>query len=503
LKASAQPRQKPARRQPLAVALLLLLVPMAGYLWWRPIQTERDLRNASVEQLRKITSERPGYTRAFYYLGLRLERARQQAPAFDALSHAAGLDPDDEEVWIAASRTANDLNGPEASFRLVDDFLKRHPDSAGMKKQRASLLSSLQRASDGFAVAKRNKEAIRTYEIWLGEEPTASNAQQGLVKALLAHRNDEQTFLTLDRMVQQSPQFVEAHIVLADLFFANGFHREARRHLEEAVKGAPDNAKAWYDLGRVTSDSDLEVAENAYQKAADLAPHNALARLDLAAIQVTNHRPEQAERSYRQALQLAPKDPIVLAQVSGFLVEGHPDAAHAAEAEQLARQALVLDPQNGDALYALGRAALARHEAGPAVASLEKAVTYQLTEEEGAAWYTLARAYTLQGDLAKARAARQKAEQIHAAKFAMARAEEEAYTRPQDPTLRLKVARLYAQHGAYMKAISQYQGCLALDPTNATARNELATLTARLKASGKYPSMTLFQAMVAASARMP
>src|SRR5579862_6730375 len=130
---------------------------MAGYLWWRPIQTERDLRNASVEQLRKITSERPGYTRAFYYLGLRLERARQQAPAFDALSHAAALDPEDEEVWIAASRTANDLNGPEASFRLVDDFLKRHPDSAGMKKQRASLLSSLQRASDGFAVAKRNK----------------------------------------------------------------------------------------------------------------------------------------------------------------------------------------------------------------------------------------------------------------------------------------------------------------------------------------------------------
>jgi tetratricopeptide (TPR) repeat protein len=482
---------------------LLLLLPLAGYLWWRPIQAERDLENASLEQLRKITSERPGYTRAFYYLGLRLEHAQHQALAFEALSRAAALDLDDEKVWIAASDAANGLNGPAASLRLMDEFLKRHPDSAGMKAQRASLLVSLQRAADDFAAAKHNKEAVRCYLIRLAEEPSAASAQQGLIKALQADGNDEETFLTLDRMVQQNPQFVEAHIILADLFLAAGFHKEARQHLEEAVKQAPNNAKAWHMLGRVAGGSDLDVAENALQKAVDLAPDNALALLDLAAIQVTKAKSVQAEMNYRQALRLAPKTPVVLAQVSGFLLAAHPDAVHVAEAERLARQALILDPQNGDAHYALGRVALGRHEAGQAVSSLEKAIMYPLTEEEGAAWYTLSRAYILQGDQTRAAAARRKAQQIHAAKFALARAEEEAYIRPQDPALRLKVARLYAQHGVYVKAISQYQGCLTLDPNNVMARNELETLTAHLKASGKLPSMTLFQAMVAASSRLP
>ncbi len=502
LNASPQPQPKQRRRQPLSIVLLLLLIPLAAYLWWRPMREEYNLENASVQTLRKITSERPGYARAFYYLGLRLKRAHQLAPAFDALSHAAELDPDDEAVWVAAARTANDLYGPEASLRLVDEFFRRHPDSARIKAQRTALLTSLQHTADGLAAAKHNKEAIRYYRIWLGEEPTASNAQQGLIKALQAEGNDEQTFLTLDSMLQQNPKFVEARIVMADLFFAAGFHKEARRYLKEAVKQAPDNAQAWHALGRICSGSDPDVAENAFQKAVDLAPDSAVARLDLAEIQVARHKPDQAEQSYRKALQLAPKDPVVLAQIGGFLVEQHPDAAHLAEAEKIARQALALDPKNGDALYVLGQVALDRREAGPAVASLQKAVSSPLMAEAGAVWYMLSRAYTLQGDRAKAGAARQKSEQIHAAQFALARTEEEAYAHPQDPALRLKVARLYAQHGAYMQAISQYQGCLTLDPNNVTARNELEALTARLKSIGKLPSMTLFQAMVAASARL-
>ena len=68
----------------------------------------------------------------------------------------------------------------------MNDFLKRHPDSVKMKEQRTSLLTSLQRASDGFAAAKSYKEAIQYYQIWLDEEPTATNAQQGLQKALQA-----------------------------------------------------------------------------------------------------------------------------------------------------------------------------------------------------------------------------------------------------------------------------------------------------------------------------
>jgi tetratricopeptide (TPR) repeat protein len=184
--ASTQQPPKKARPIALLIVLFLLLILPVWYLWWRPMQAERALEDASLEELQQITSERPEYARAFYYYGLRLGRARQKAPAYDALSRASELAPDDEEVWIAAAGAANGMKGPEASFRVMNAFLKRHPNSVKMKEQRASLLISLQRASDGFAAAKRYKEAIRYYRIWLAEEPTASNAKQGLEKALQA-----------------------------------------------------------------------------------------------------------------------------------------------------------------------------------------------------------------------------------------------------------------------------------------------------------------------------
>jgi tetratricopeptide (TPR) repeat protein len=184
--ASAQQLPKQARRIPVGLLVLLLLVLTVWYFWWRPLQGEQALEEASLEELHKITAENPKYARAFYYLGLSLGRKGQKGPAFDALSRASELAPNDEEIWIAAAGAMNGMKGPEASFRVMNDFLKRHPDSAKMKEQRVSLLSSLQRASDGFAASKRYKEAIQYYRIWLAEDPAASNAKLGLEKALQA-----------------------------------------------------------------------------------------------------------------------------------------------------------------------------------------------------------------------------------------------------------------------------------------------------------------------------
>ena len=183
MNAAAQQHPKRGRTVLLLIGILLLPVLLVWHFWWRPIQAERALEDATVEELQKITSERPNDARVLYHLGLRLRRERKQAPAADALSRASELAPDDEEIWIAAAGAANGEKGPEASFRVMNAFLKRHPDSVKMKEQRASLLSSLQRASDGFAAEKRYEEAIRYYRMWLAEEPSAANAKQGLAQA--------------------------------------------------------------------------------------------------------------------------------------------------------------------------------------------------------------------------------------------------------------------------------------------------------------------------------
>jgi tetratricopeptide (TPR) repeat protein len=171
--------------------VLLLAIGAAVYAWWWPIRHEQTLADASLAELRQITAQRPTDARAFYYLGLQLERARQKKPAYEALAHAAELDKDDEQIWIAAAGTANGDIGPHAAFQLMDDFLKRHPNSPNMKAERESLLTSLQRAGDGFAEHKHFAEAIRYYRLWLDETPDSSRAQQGLAQAVKAEEADK------------------------------------------------------------------------------------------------------------------------------------------------------------------------------------------------------------------------------------------------------------------------------------------------------------------------
>jgi tetratricopeptide (TPR) repeat protein len=224
LNASVPLPRKTGRRVFLAIALTALLIALGGYLWWRPIQAERALEDASMEELTQITTQRPNDARAFYYLGLRYERAspkvtdqertRQKVAAYDALSRATELAPDEEEIWTALAGAANALKGPKASFSVMNSFLKRHPDSIKMKEERASLLVSLQRASDGFAAAKRYPEAIQYYQIWLEEEPTATSAQQGLQKALQASDSKTESasnaFLTLAKLYEQQGDPIKA-----------------------------------------------------------------------------------------------------------------------------------------------------------------------------------------------------------------------------------------------------------------------------------------------------
>ncbi|HZP81328.1 MAG TPA: hypothetical protein VFB21_06805 [Chthonomonadaceae bacterium] len=164
---------------PLAL-LLLALAGIAAYLWYGRIQADRALEDATLEQLRQITAEQPRNARAFHYLGLRLTRARQPVQAFEAHARAAKLDPDDEEIWAAYAGATNAQHGPTEAFRVMDDFLKRHPDNTKLKQERDSLLAILKRGAELFTADKHYNEAIRSYRYWLAEEPDNAQAQQAL-----------------------------------------------------------------------------------------------------------------------------------------------------------------------------------------------------------------------------------------------------------------------------------------------------------------------------------
>jgi tetratricopeptide (TPR) repeat protein len=488
------------RSSGITIVFGLLLLGLAVSLWLAPIRKRQALEGASLTELQAITQREPGNTRAYTLLGQRLMQAGQPGPAFEALARAAELAPDDSGIWIAAARAANAANGPQGAYNILSDFQKRHPNNPAVSAEIEGLFQAMMQTAETYRRRGEVEAARHVYRLALAIRPDYAPAHQGLGLLLLTEGKKTPAFGALTVAVRNDPNLVEARLALATLYFEAGFHPEGTAQLKEATRLQPENARAWHMLGRMTSGASPQEAEAALQRAVMLEPKNVPATLDLAAMQAVNQKLEEAEASYRRALELAPQDPTTLEQTAGFLITARPTPERREEAEKLARKALTADPKNGDAVYHLGRIALDRGDAKAAVTFLEMAIRLPLAADASAAWYALSRAYSRCGERAKAETAQRRARQIREARFVLAHAEEQAFINPNDPARRLQAARLYALQGEYVKAISQYRGCLALAPDKPTAtrcRRELETLTARLQAQGKMPDMRLFEAMAA------
>src|SRR5579871_1861147 len=116
--------QKTRRRSRwIEILVLLLLVCVAVYIRTAPQRAEHALQQASLTELQNETARRPNSARAFYYLGRKLQQAGQLSAAYDAFSHAAQLDSDDEQSWLATAALSSQLYGDQGAFDLLAIYL--------------------------------------------------------------------------------------------------------------------------------------------------------------------------------------------------------------------------------------------------------------------------------------------------------------------------------------------------------------------------------------------
>lgn len=357
--------------------------------------------------------------------------------------------------------------------------------------------------ADNLLAQKRYPQAKAAYRRALAQDPKSARALEGVGLAAASEGDKLEAFVHLDVATQLNPRLPKAQYALARLYLDEGFHREALQAVRVAVQEAPNDARAWNLLGLMLSNAEPERSEEAYQRAVALDARNPYYLLDLAGIQAARLKTEEAETHFRRALALAPQDAEVLSRVGGFLASTRPGEARRKEAEALLRKAIQLNPNDAEALHHLGRLALDRQDAKQAVAFLEKAVRLPTQGDLAAMFYTLSRAYARANDRTHAEEALAKSRKIREETVTFFRVSEQVAASPKDAALRWKLARLYAQRGENVKAISQYEGCLILDPKNAQARREFGAFVKRLKARGQMPSMGLYRAMVAAAQRGP
>jgi tetratricopeptide (TPR) repeat protein len=289
----------------------------------------------------------------------------------------------------------------------------------------------------------------------------------------------------------------------ADLFSTSPHPTEAIAELKSILATEPGSAEAHMLLGlayRIEGKPDLlgeAVAE--LRQALALNPDIGLARLSLARIYLDMARPGRARDELTAALERMPNQPQLLA----LLGEAERQLGNTQRAIELMRQALSADPSAAQARYylglaltdagahaaaikelqqvvqsgvnaaeanlGLGAALLAAGRSKEAVAALREAVRLNPAGPEGRVW--LARAYRVNGQLgeaAKELTAAAPAPESLAALYTNVQLEYHL----EEGLIRLAQGRLDAAAAAFEKV-------LALDGTNAAAREKLAEVAKR------------------------
>ena len=415
------------------------------------------------------------------------------------LAHAADKDASTAPATVLTAKqelAALEQAHPEA--QAVREASDTAPIGSG-----SSTISTADLVRDAEAMLAKNRfpEAENSFMKIVYQDNTSGKAFEGLGIALMMQDKTEQAFRAFDRALKLDPKLLDAQYNLAHLYFLQGFTDEAGRRLEALIKQAPENPEYLYGLAGCYLDEPTRYVqtEALLQKAIAIGPIKAGYLRMLAKVQVDLNRGADAEQSYRRALTLAPDDGDTRVLLGAFLLDNQPAPLRQAEAEQLFKQTLAARPNNSDALMGLGQIALVRGNLSEAVTRLETAILHNANL--ATAWYQLGRAYDRIGDKPRAAAARKAFHDITTYRTDLSDTEERARANPKEARLRLTLARLYAKGGQNALAINQYQVYMSLDPKDATGKKELDVLIARLKATGKMPSMDALNSMLLASVK--
>jgi tetratricopeptide (TPR) repeat protein len=122
-------------------------------------------------------------------------------------------------------------------------------------------------------------------------------------------------------VLQRDPKYIEGHILLSSVRFAQGKNDEALTELNRAIDLNPSRGESYLSLARfymVTNDR--EKADEAFRKAISVEPGSALAHTEYGKYLVQTNRISEAEAELKKAVEVAPSDRTARFTLATFYV---------------------------------------------------------------------------------------------------------------------------------------------------------------------------------------
>lgn len=263
---SNRPPRASVRRR-LEIAALLLLIPLALYLWAAPILAERALAKASLQELVADSQRNPDNPRILHYLGLRYQQAGDPGQASSAFSKAAKMDTGDEASWLGWAASSEALGKEDDAYQVLTAFLKLHPHSAPAHYALAVI----------FARRRVHKAAWEEASAAAKWNPRDADAWRLAGEEALEWGNLATADAAMRRAVALQPQAWLNQMGLGNVLMARDQRSSAIQCFQEAVRLAPDEAAAQLCLGRALllqarTSEEIDAARRSLQQAVRQQP---------------------------------------------------------------------------------------------------------------------------------------------------------------------------------------------------------------------------------------
>jgi tetratricopeptide (TPR) repeat protein len=251
-----------------------------------------------------------------------------------------------------------------------------YPEAVKVLKRAALMAPDVERAlsakQTGQSEPSAHHEKYSPLRNILTKHPGINASLLALGLATIKSGNSPEGIAFLEFLVRRDPTNQAARLALANALMQAGNTAEGIDNLKRAVAAQPGSVAARIDLGLAYKRvGNLSGAIDLFQQAVAIDPSSGIAYFNLArALEETGKLPQALER-YRSAVQFMPASPEAHYCLANALLK----SGNAAEAIQEFQKATQLKPDYAEAHANLGAALLGAGQPSDAVASFEKALT--------------------------------------------------------------------------------------------------------------------------------
>jgi tetratricopeptide (TPR) repeat protein len=245
-------------------------------------------------------------------LGQYYARRKNYNQALEAFNKASDIKKNDLNITLTIAQLNFDFEKIKEAEALVDKVLEKNKGdiSASFLKGRILMYK------------KDYKNALERFDAVIKDKADNYLAHYMKALCLLAQNNTSQGRGSLVKAVELNPSFLEARLLLAELYIRSGDKALAKEQVEAILARAPENTSALLMKGNLRIlEKDSKGAEEAFQKVVSLSPNNPAGYLRLGVLYNLMGKKEDALKNLQKSLDLNPLQTDALGLIMSIYIK--------------------------------------------------------------------------------------------------------------------------------------------------------------------------------------